>query len=285
MSYPKNTASPRALQAKVVNATTGAQIIAGVVAFHIVGTTRVAVVGTAAEHVANGLWTYTPTQAETNYDQFSIEFYHSDAVSGGPLIEVVTDISTGNGPESVALTITDDSDPVINLAGVQVAIYDAGILIGLLTTTGSGLATFNLAIGTYTLRAYKTGYQLAEQILTVEADGEYPPYAMTKLIPDVPIDPAQSLVTITCYTDKLYVRQISPPSTGSGSTGIMFDGTVHAYDMTDESVIIDHTIDLYLWLNAGYEFRGGESGAWKRFTPTTTNFDVASYVGDDGVEK
>ena len=87
----KNTASPHAIYAKVVNATDGAPITTGVVAFHVQGTTRAAVGGDVAAHIANGLWTYTPTQPETNYATFAIEFYHADAVGDGPLVQVVTD--------------------------------------------------------------------------------------------------------------------------------------------------------------------------------------------------
>jgi hypothetical protein len=88
--YLKNWSTPAPIQAKVTAVADGAPIMTGVVAFHVVGSTRVAVAGTAAAHVANGLWTYTPTQAETNYSQFSIEFYHADAVADGPVVEVVT---------------------------------------------------------------------------------------------------------------------------------------------------------------------------------------------------
>ena len=90
--YPKNTASPRALRAKVVSAADGSPLTTGVVAYHIQGVTRAAVSGDAAAHVANGIWSYTPTQAETNYDEFAIEFYHVDAVGDGPLVSVITGV-------------------------------------------------------------------------------------------------------------------------------------------------------------------------------------------------
>jgi hypothetical protein len=89
----KNTASPHAIYAKVVNATDGAPITTGVVAFHVQASTRAAVAGTAAAHIANGLWGYTPTQAETNYDTFAVEFYHTDAVGDGPCVQVVTEVT------------------------------------------------------------------------------------------------------------------------------------------------------------------------------------------------
>jgi len=91
--YPKNTATPRPLYAKVANALDGAPITTGVVAYHIHGDDRNPVDGDPAEHIANGLWIYTPTRAEGNYDAFSIEFYHTDAIGHGPIVRVLT------GPE------------------------------------------------------------------------------------------------------------------------------------------------------------------------------------------
>jgi hypothetical protein len=88
--YPKNAASPRCIYAKVVSAADGSPITTGVTAFHVQASTRGAVGGTAAAHIAYGLWGYTPTQAETNYDTFAIEFYHADAVGDGPVVQVVT---------------------------------------------------------------------------------------------------------------------------------------------------------------------------------------------------
>ena len=61
--------------------------------FHIEGTTRTAC-DNAETHVANGLWAYTPSQVETNFDAFAIEFYHADAVCDGPVVQVVTDSLT-----------------------------------------------------------------------------------------------------------------------------------------------------------------------------------------------
>ena len=91
--YPRNTASPRTIHAKVTKASDGSPIITGVECFHIEGTTRTAA-DNAETHVANGLWAYTPSQAETNFDAFSIEFYHADAVCDGPVVEILTNTLT-----------------------------------------------------------------------------------------------------------------------------------------------------------------------------------------------
>ncbi len=102
--YPKNTSSPRRIYAKVVSATDGSPLTADVVAYHIQADTRGAVGGTAAAHIANGLWGYTPTQPETDYDAFAIEFYHTGAVADGPVVEVVTtDLGLINAEVDTAL--------------------------------------------------------------------------------------------------------------------------------------------------------------------------------------
>jgi len=109
--YPKNTASPRAIYAKVVNASDGAPITSSVAAYHVEGTTRTSG-DNSASHVANGLWAYTPSQAETNYDAFAIEFYHADAVGDGPIVEVVTETTK---------TLLDSCAPILigTVSGAQ----------------------------------------------------------------------------------------------------------------------------------------------------------------------
>lgn len=87
--YLKNDSSPKPIYAILVNASDGSPITSGVAAYHIQGTTRSAGQGTLT-HIANGRWAYVPTQAETNYDAFAIDFYHASAVGQGVLVEIVT---------------------------------------------------------------------------------------------------------------------------------------------------------------------------------------------------
>jgi hypothetical protein len=163
--YPKNTASPRPIHAKVVNATTGAPITTGVVAYHITGATRVAVGGTAAVHVANGLWTYTPTQGETNYDQFSIEFYHADAVADGPIVEVVTDTTSASILEDTGTTLPAAIDAVPTAAEIDTQLsgtHGSGTWGSSTAGTGARAVTFTVTTGGValhgaTVRLYRTG--------------------------------------------------------------------------------------------------------------------------------
>lgn len=102
--YLKNDSSPKPIYAILVNASDGAPITSGVTAYHIQGTTRTAGAGTLT-HIANGRWAYVPTQAETNYDAFAIDFYHASAVGQGALVEVVT------ATQGIAL-ITEDTSAI-----------------------------------------------------------------------------------------------------------------------------------------------------------------------------
>jgi len=113
MAYKQNASSPEPISAKVVNSTDGAPITSGVVAYHIQGTTRTLGAGVLT-YVTNGYWSYVPTQAETNYASFSIEFYHISAVSSGPQVTIYTDVYL--------------SEDVV--AHGDVSWVDAGLLIG-----------------------------------------------------------------------------------------------------------------------------------------------------------
>lgn len=115
--YPRNGSSPPPIRAKVISATDGSPITSGVVAYHVQGSTRSAVGGSAASHVANGIWVYTPTQAETNYTTFGIEFYHTSAVGYGPLVEVATEeVNATTGVASVDVKgISGDATAADNL--------------------------------------------------------------------------------------------------------------------------------------------------------------------------
>jgi len=100
--YLKNDTPPKPIYAILVNASDGSPITTGVTAYHIQGTTRTTGQGTLT-HIANGRWAYTPTQAETNYDAFAIDFYHASAVGQGALVEVVT------ATQGIALITADTS--------------------------------------------------------------------------------------------------------------------------------------------------------------------------------
>lgn len=91
MGYLRNDSTPLPIKAKAIKASDGSAITTGVTAYHITGVTRTAGAGTLT-HIANGLWSYTPTQGETNYEEFSIEFYHVDAVGSGPVVQIFTSL-------------------------------------------------------------------------------------------------------------------------------------------------------------------------------------------------
>ena len=89
------------LRAKVVAAAGGSTIETGVVAYHLTGVTRTAAAGTAAQHIANGLWAYEPTALEVAHAEYGIEFYHADAVGKGPVVNVITPLLVTSEGESI----------------------------------------------------------------------------------------------------------------------------------------------------------------------------------------
>lgn len=96
--YPKNSASPPPIKAKVPD-TDGILLESGVVAYHYTGTSRTDGSGTLT--CVSGVWNYQPTQAECNYNEFAIEFYHASALANGPVVDVITDQGYGSSIESI----------------------------------------------------------------------------------------------------------------------------------------------------------------------------------------
>lgn len=157
--YLKNDSSPNAIYAILVNASDGAPITSGVTAYHIQGTTRTAGAGTLT-HIANGRWAYTPTQAETNYDAFAIDFYHDDAVGKGALVEVVT---ANQGLAIIADAVWDEAQSGHTTAGTFGAYLNAAITS---RSSHSAADVWNVASrtvtgGTIDTLNDRTGFQLS----------------------------------------------------------------------------------------------------------------------------
>lgn len=71
MSYPKNSTSPPPIHVALVEHLTGLPVTSGVTVTHQANGAQAAAANTAT-HLGGGLWSYTPSQAETNYTAFSI---------------------------------------------------------------------------------------------------------------------------------------------------------------------------------------------------------------------
>jgi len=99
--YLRNASRPQSIVVKVVNDRNGGPITTGVTVFYIYGVMRIPGSG-SLKHIAAGLWRYVPTRAETDYDVFVIEFYHENAVCGGPIVMVSTSVPA---PIFVAATL------------------------------------------------------------------------------------------------------------------------------------------------------------------------------------
>lgn len=124
--YPKNAASPPSIKAKVIDAD-GNLITSGVVAYHLAGTTRTAGAGTLT--YVSGTWDYEPTQGETNYDEFAVEYYHASAIGGGPIVHVVTDQGYGATIAAIYTSMTNAGGFPDNFGSLNIDGDSGGVIV------------------------------------------------------------------------------------------------------------------------------------------------------------
>lgn len=76
--------------AKLASKTDGSAVTTGTTTVYVVGDAGTQAVGSvgsgAATHEGNGVWSYAPAQAETNYTQVDFVFVNTSAVNNGPSI-------------------------------------------------------------------------------------------------------------------------------------------------------------------------------------------------------
>lgn len=122
--YTKNAAYPPTIFARVVNKLSGEGITSGVTTYHIQDDSTRTATTNSAVHVSGGLWRLTPVQAESDYNEFAIEFYHADAVGGGPVVSIVTTTHVAQSGDTFAELPARFSNLYIEdsvLGGVNVA--------------------------------------------------------------------------------------------------------------------------------------------------------------------
>lgn len=87
-----------------------------------------------------------------------------DSIGFASIAAAIEAESTGSGVFPITVTVTDGTNPLQN---ATVALFDAGVQIGVLVTNASGNAAFSLNAGTYTVALYKGGYQFTPLTRTV----------------------------------------------------------------------------------------------------------------------
>lgn len=86
----KKDVAGQTITAQLTNRTTGQPVTTGTVTVYILIDAGVLTLGTGTiAHEGEGLWSYVPTQAETNGDQLSFQFRHTDAVYTAPQLFTV----------------------------------------------------------------------------------------------------------------------------------------------------------------------------------------------------
>jgi len=105
--------------------------------------------------------------------------------------------TTGSGPNSITITITDGTNPLQN---VSVSAWDATQQAFVGVTNSSGQVTFALNSGTYTINRVKPGYNSGSSSLVVSGNAT-PSYTMTALS-ITPSDPGETTGWLLCLDEQ-----------------------------------------------------------------------------------
>jgi hypothetical protein len=254
-------------------------------------------------HVANGLWRYGPSQTETNETTFDIEFYHVDAVAGGPVVHVVTaglalfatqdtgetvavpgsvaklaqGPGTGSGARTVAVTVDDGADPLEN-ATVR---FTEGGNTYLGDTDASGELSFSLDDATYALAISKHGYSFTPTTLVVDGD-ETETYSMSAVSITPPPNASTTTGVMTVYDEEGNVEESVVISVqiidGPGTAGLGYDSAVWA-EMSSALGVVEFAGIIK---GATYQiWRGTSKADMQTFTAPTSgdSFDLAEVIG------
>jgi hypothetical protein len=131
------------------------------------------------------------------------------------------EVGTGTGPNEITITIEDQDETAVQ--AVTVGVYDSGVLAAISTTDADGQITINLADRTYSVRAWKSGYQFTTQSLTAPVVGDDPTYTITRLTPTPSTEPDTVTVRYRCHgSDRLPVAGVAV----SMQVGAIPDGDV-----------------------------------------------------------
>lgn len=226
-------------------------------------------------HVDDELWLVTLTDAEATCDSYDVKVYHT-SLRGGVLIYsdqaatvhgvnvtqvngVAVELDIGSGARTVTITVNDGSSPLVS-ARVRVT---KGADTYVTSTNSSGVATFHLDDGTWTVTITLMGYTYAGTTLVVDGD-ETVTYSMTATT--IPASDA-GFVTgyFYCYDDdgevvEDAVIQIKAKSkTGYGTS-------LRTGERTETSDVNGLVTLTNLLPGAVYQMRRGTEGAWTDVT-------------------
>jgi hypothetical protein len=146
MSYPRNAASPPPfVVGQVVLIADGTVQTTGVSARVQIGTGAwTAASGTLAADATSGFWSYTPTQAETNAESFSVVIFKSSCIGDGRT--VITSASNVSGYAGTDQSKITNATATVNLSNTTIKnVTDAVVLPSSATINITGNITGNLS--------------------------------------------------------------------------------------------------------------------------------------------
>ena len=273
----KNKAG-QVIGAQVVIASTGAAFT-GTVTAYITGDGGTQAVGSAGggvcTHEGNGYHTYTPSQAETNYDQIGFTFTGGGVVPA--TIQVFTSLDDLFGPNVLVVTVSDDSttDPI---DGARVRMYRTGET-GTVRTDEVGEAIFRLDSDDWNYVVTADGYVGASGTITISTDGTLAVDLVQQIIVP-PVGPAKSTLTILCLDGAgdvqagidIDLRIVSAPG---GDEDIAYGAT----KQTDTSDV-NGLVTFQAVRGAVYEYKRGRADRWHRVTIDDAEAtSVVSFIG------
>jgi hypothetical protein len=250
--------------AQIVDASTGVAFT-GSVSMHVTGDGGTQVAGTVGggicTHEGNGYHTYTPSQAETNYDQIGFTFTGAGALP--VTVQVFTSQGDLFGPNVLVVTVSDDTttDPI---DGARVRLYRTGET-GTIRTDEFGEAIFRLDSDNWDYVVTADGYVGDSGTITISADDTLQiDLVQQVLVP--PVGPAKSTLTILCMD-----------GAGDAEAGIDIDLRIVSAPHGDEDIAygaskqtdtsdVNGLVTFQAVRGAVYEYKRGRADLWHRVT-------------------
>lgn len=256
------------------------------------GSDTAAVSGLALTEATNRKCTYTTTTTAGLTGWYLCVVKEGTTVRGTGMVLMSDDTSvhivsegdpatsTGTGPYTVVVKVTDGTNPLQN-AVVRLTLNPGNYYTGTGTDV-NGLETFNIGAGTYTVAISCGGYTFAGDTYEVTGDTADPvEFAMTIKAAPAPSDPSLSTGSLTVLgTDglpeqgvEIYVRYKS----GSGDAGFAYSSSI-----TTLTSDVDGLVSIELVKGATCEAKRGDSrGGWIPFTvPSDSDaFNLPEIIG------
>jgi hypothetical protein len=168
----KNVAS-QVVCAQLVSKTDGSDVTTGTTTVYVTGDAGTQATGTvgsgAATHEGNGLWSYAPAQAETNYDNVVFTFTNTAAVSAS--VQIYTSFPQ-TGDNYARLGAPAGASIAADIADVPTAVENADALLNRDMSTGTDSGSATVRTPRQALRFLRNKWDVAAGTLTVRKEDD-----------------------------------------------------------------------------------------------------------------